>query len=315
MAIVQPKLSKEELRKRAGQCLELMQSKHRPTREFALAEIKEMPFDEIADLLISSWRADREVMFRVAPINRSPGYIAITAVIPVLLAAAAFYTLTFPWAVAAVLLAMSVIGGRAFVAQRNMWRALFRCKSVRELLNHSQDPRSATVHCDIFRVPVARWSESKLWYSHAASKLTALLPEITPEMSGALDASQREGLRIRLAELSRMRRLSDLQARLGTAMIQYVTNMGDLEAVPAVERIAGLSVSVESEARMIDRARLCLPILQELEQRSRAGKSMLRASEAPAGQSASLLRAVSQHNAADQEVELLRAHDGDSSRV
>lgn len=311
MTMNESKSDNDALCQKAAQCLELMRSKHKSTREEALAELKALPTSDIMDVLLTTWRKDREALYRVVPFNRSRTYQAVTQVIPLILGVAAVYYLPFPWGLVLLLVPVAAALVKVYSALPGLRRSKFRGLAIYELLNASNDPRSVMIACDLFIAPPDKWIETMPGYSTVIEKLVKLLPEVTPEMPGTLDARQRDNLRTQLLKLSRMKSLSETQARIGTAMLQYVTNMGDLRALPAIERIAQRQTEDVGESIMIERARSCLSILKQLKLSGKVGEGMLRASKAPPNQDAVLLRAVSQTDSALQEAELLRAHSNE----
>lgn len=297
----------------AAEYIEQLRSPLKETREQALAALKQIGPDRILDLLLKvEWEDQKHIQGWVQRIVSR----LFVMVIAILLSMAGLLTLFMRGGTQSMWLSfLPFLGLGALLLplfqMDKIIRESFRLGAVWTLLLESEDTRVVGALCESLRRQTHKWNGRAIndrlvqlqWSKIEA--LIRLLPRLQPDHPDLPSAKHREFLRTTLEKRSRTKSLSAPDIRLVSALLQYVMNMGDLHALPTVERLALRQATSSHEAEMITQANLCLQTLQDLQQRSRQSDGLLRGSEAPAVQARELLRGVTAGQT--EATELLRA--------
>jgi predicted kinase len=153
---------------------------------------------------------------------------------------------------------------------------------------------------------VGRLAEALAWPDSevrdlVAEALTRLLPRLKASDASLLNASQRTSL-YQMLDLSN----ATTYAEFLVALLGALQQIGDRNAVPAVERLAASEPITTRQARVKQAAIECLPYLHQAAEQNQYSQTLLRASSSSNTSSDLLLRSVTT-SAVNDEAQLLRA--------
>jgi hypothetical protein len=179
-----------------------------------------------------------------------------------------------------------------------LYRATLTSKQVREVraLARTEDIGKVGALVDILE-----WPDPKLCHI-AADALARLLPQLKTSDAYLLNAQQRLSL-YRMLDMA----YAKTYVQFLESALLALQQIGDLEAVPYVERLANTTLTHSMrEERVKEAAQTCLPFLKTVAAQNQAHQTLLRASAGNDTASEDLVRPIPQDAQRDQ-TELLRS--------